>query len=133
MNSNHVTVAVCTFNRQQLLKPALESLMHLRTNPSFDYDIVLVDDASTDGTLAVAHSMQALSPVEFHYLQHIQNMGVAAARNTCIQNARGEWVAFFDDDQIADQNWLINLLTTAKATGADCIGGSYHILLEPGS
>ena len=63
------------------------------------------------------------SPVEIRYLRHNQNNGVAAARNTCVRRARGSWIAFFDDDQIADANWLANLKATADLTHADCVAG----------
>lgn len=117
-----VSVVLCTYNRQNDLRLALESLMVLAA-PEFNYEIVVVDDGSVDQTPTVVEELANASPVEIHYIRQ-ENSGVAAARNTGVRHARGAWVAFFDDDQLADPNWLAGLLSTAKSTGADCVGGA---------
>lgn len=125
----YITIALCTCNRQTMLRGALESLVSLNTTPEFKYEIVIVDDASTDGTPSVAKSIRDKSPIQIQYFRHDINKGVAAARNQCVRMARGTWIAFFDDDEIADPDWLTNLIATARATGADCVGGPYLVRL----
>ena len=87
-------------------------LINLRRGLGFSYDIVVVDDGSTDQTPAVIQSMVKASSVEIRYIRQ-NNSGVATARNTGVRHALGNWVAFFDDDQIADRDWLIRLLAAA--------------------
>src|ERR1035437_1804267 len=125
----HITVAICTSNRARMLKDALNSLVGLHTASEFTYDIVVVDDGSTDDTPAVVHAIMTSSDAEIRYFRHDVNRGIAAARNTCVREARGEWLAFFDDDEIADHNWLSNLVTTGRTSGADCVGGPYLVRL----
>lgn len=123
----HITVGVCTHNRQEMLHAALMSLVNLRRTPSFSFDIVVVDDASSDRTADCVSSAANGSTVPIHYYRHDVNRGVAAARNTCIRQAQGNWIAFFDDDEIADEAWLVSLLETAQRTAADCIAGPYLV------
>ena len=117
-----ISIVVCTFNRQEMLRGALGSLTNLRTEPEFDYEVVVVDDGSTDETARVVHSVMDTSVVEIRYIRQ-ENRGIAGARNTGVFHARGSWVAFFDDDELADPDWLVHLLAAAKSSGADCVGG----------
>ncbi len=112
LQQTDITVVLCTFNRQEMLRIAIESLINLRRGLGFSYDIVVVDDGSTDQTPAVIQSMVKASSVEIRYIRQ-NNSGVATARNTGVRHALGNWVAFFDDDQIADRDWLIRLLAAA--------------------
>ncbi|HKD05121.1 MAG TPA: glycosyltransferase family 2 protein [Bryobacteraceae bacterium] len=106
-----------------MLGSALRSLLELTPPPGHSYDIVVVDDASPDDTGAVVAQASSGAAVEVRYVRHARNVGVAAARNTCVRHARGAWIAFFDDDQLADADWLVNLRATAERTGADCVAG----------
>lgn len=125
-----VTVVLCTFNRQEMLRAALKSLFNLRTGPDFGYEILIVDDGSTDETAAVVGSMMNSSPIELRYIRQ-DNGGVATARNTGVRHARGNWIAFFDDDELADRDWLVQLVAVANSTNADCVGGP-SLLMLPG-
>ncbi len=117
-----ITIVVCTYNRASMLKQALSSLTTLETNGQFHYEILVVDNNSKDDTQAVvseladAHSVTLRSVVE-------TNQGIVYARNRGVVEACGEWIAFFDDDQIADKKWLLNLLTMAKEKQVLSVGG----------
>ena len=50
-----------------------------------------------------------------------------------MREARGIWLAFFDDDQLAEPNWLKELLSAASVTKAKLVGGSIRIKLPPGA
>lgn len=129
--SPEITVILCTFDRAPSLQAALGSLVALRTNNNFCFEILVIDDGSTDHTREVVCSFETESPVEVRYIFQ-ENAGVAAARNCGVRFARGAWVAFFDDDQLADRDWLLCLMQTAQAVGADCVGGPYRLALPPG-
>ncbi|MCC6795117.1 MAG: glycosyltransferase family 2 protein [Candidatus Hydrogenedentes bacterium] len=118
-----ITVVVCTYNRRDYLKLALESLQTQETEGSFAYEIVVVDDGSTDDTPSVVAEFISRSAVAVRYVRE-NGHGIAAARNTGLASAKGDWIAFFDDDQLADDRWLIELWRSRESTGALCVCGS---------
>ncbi len=98
-----VSVVICTFNRSECINACVESLRH-QTYPKDHYEIIVIDDASTDATKEIAK----INGVEF--IRHKTNKGISAARNTGIAAAKGEIVVFIDDDAIADSQWLTKLV-----------------------
>jgi GT2 family glycosyltransferase len=126
-----VTVVVCTYNRAGLLRDTLTSLMALETAGRFRYEILVVDNASTDETPAVVAAAEKRSPVPLRGVREARP-GVACARNRGVREARGEWVAFFDDDQVADPHWLAELLAMTRERGARCVGGANRLRLPGG-
>lgn len=120
--SPQASVVVCTYDRARTLGPALDSLFGQRAVRECDFEIVVLDDGSTDETPDIIRRAAARSPVPLRQLR-TSGLGVAAARNRCLEVARGRWVAFFDDDQIAEPDWLGQLLRAARQTGAGIVGG----------
>jgi glycosyltransferase involved in cell wall biosynthesis len=123
-----ITIVVTTFNRAPMLRNALESLVQLDTGGKFSYNILVVDDGSTDQTAAVLQGVSqtaAGAPVTSIYQK---NLGPYIARNRGAEMARGNWLAFFDDDQWAEPGWLAELYRTAQEQRADCVGGA--VLLD---
>ncbi|MEX0716068.1 MAG: glycosyltransferase [Planctomycetaceae bacterium] len=131
MTTPHITVAVCTRNRAGALRAAVESLSHLETRGRFTSEILIVDNGSTDDTPAVAAELARRLPIEMRYSRE-EMPGVVHARNRAIADARGEWLAFFDDDQAADPHWLLALLDLAERRDAQCVGGKVVLRLPPG-
>jgi len=87
-----VSVVVPTCNRASVLPRAIESVL---AQDSVDVEVLVVDDGSTDETEAVVKSF---NDSRVRYLAHETNRGGSAARNTGIEAATGEYVAFLDDD-----------------------------------
>ena len=83
-----ISVLVCTYNRCEMLRQALDSLIHQRTDEEFTYEIVIVDDGSTDGTRDAVNEITSQSPVPIRYFYQ-QGSGVPGARNKCIREAQG--------------------------------------------
>jgi len=118
-----ISVLVCTFNRAHLLPDAIASLLRQTGITKDAYEIVIVDDGSTDETPEVIESISASSPVCITAVRG-GHCGLGAARNLSLAHARGDWVAFFDDDQVADTRWLAELLRAAEGTtGVDAVAG----------
>src|SRR5215813_12567365 len=88
-----VSVVIPTFNRAHLLPEVLDSVLAQRECPSFE--VVVVDDASTDGTAAVLAGCPGVRRV-----CHARNRGVAHARHTGVEHARGALLAFHDSDDL---------------------------------
>lgn len=127
-NAVDVSIVVCTYNRAPLLRDALASLKALETDGAFRYEIVVTDNASTDESAAVIEEAARDSPVPVRGVRE-PRPGVAHARNRGIQETRAPWIAFFDDDQVADPGWLKELLAVARETGARWVGGANRLLL----
>lgn len=126
-----ITVAVCTHNRAAMLRDALMSLTAQHTASRFSYEVLVIDNASTDHTSEVVAELVAGSNVPVRYSREPRK-GLAYARNRAVAEARGEWHAMFDDDQIADPRWLAELLALAKERNVRSVGGAVHLRLPDG-
>jgi len=117
-----VSVVVCTYNRAEYLRRTLESLVIQNCSGKFSYEILVVDNASTDCTKDVVEQVAGNSKVRVRYVI-AEKPGLANARNKGVAESRGEWIVCFDDDQLAEPNWLYELLRVAWETGCHCVGG----------
>jgi len=94
------SVQICSYNRWHLLKRALEALF-AQDFPKDAYEIVFVDDGSTDNSLAMARELAETAPCRLKVLTK-PNDGLSRARNLGIRNCEGEIILFMDDDTFAD-------------------------------
>lgn len=124
-----ISVIVPSYNRAYYLDGALTSLTQQQTDGRFDYDVCIIDNASTDNTRDVVETFAATSSVSVRYL-HETKPGDAPPRNKGIRESDGQWLAFFDDDQFAEPDWLLNLLTAAESHKTSVIGGPVHLDLD---
>jgi len=122
-----ITVAIVTYNRSKYIKRALESMINQDVEFGINYEIVVVDDGSTDDTRDVVSEIKKKSNIPINYIYQ-NGKGVASARNESVRKARGEWIAFFDDDQIAEPNYLKELYRISRKYNADCVGGTRLLL-----
>src|SRR5438067_1952039 len=101
-----ISVIVCTYNGARTIRDCLDALERL-TYPN--YEVIVVDDGSTDTTAAIARR---------HTCRLIQteNRGLASARNTGLEAATGEIVAYIDDDAYPDPDWLTYLAAAFAGT-----------------
>lgn len=103
-----ISVVIPTWNGRRLLPLPLDSMRRQR---HADFEVIVVDDASTDGT---AEWIEAAYP-EVRLVKMPRNRGFAAAVNAGIRAARGEAIALLNNDAEADEHWLAVLDTTAAA------------------
>lgn len=115
-----VSVVVASYNGGKTLKICLESLGRLNYP---DYEVILVDDGSTDGTPEIAARFPAVRVIRQ------ANLGLSAARNAGIAAARGEVVAFTDSDCRADEDWLYYVVGDLLRSDFAGMGG--HNFLPP--
>jgi len=104
----NVTVVLCTCNRCSSLTSALDSLAAQLLPESIRWEVIVVDNNSTDDTREVAEGYCRKHPERFRYVFE-PRQGLSRARNAGIRAARGEVVAFIDDDVIAEPSWLRNI------------------------
>jgi len=99
MSEPFISVIIPTFNRDQQVRAAIESVL-AQTYPAFE--VIVVDDGSTDATEEVVQSLQTIQNCNGHEIRYFfqHNQGSSAARNRGIREARGEWIAFLDSDDL---------------------------------
>src|SRR4030095_3987508 len=107
-----VSVIVPTRNRSALLAITLCSVLRQR---DVDLEVIVVDDASTDDTPA---ALARLTDSRIRVIRHDSCRGVSAARNHGISEARAEWIAFLDDDDLWAPDKLALQLRAARERGA---------------
>jgi len=110
----HVSICICTYKRPELLGRLLESLSQQQTQELFSFSVVVVDNDSQESARQVVNEFAERSSIEVIYsVEPRQN--IALARNNALENAKGEFVAFIDDDEFAIQNWLLTLFKACQA------------------
>ena len=108
-----VSVVVCAHNGARTLADCLDGVRRLAYP---DYDVIVVDDGSTDQTAAIARRYDCR-------LIQSPHLGLASARNTGLAAATGEIVAYLDDDAFPDPHWLTYLAATFMSTAHAGVGG----------
>jgi len=103
-----ITVVVCTYNRCQTLARALASIAASRMPSSVEWDVLVVDNNSSDGTREVVEHYRRQYPGRFGYLMERQQ-GLSRARNAGVRGSAGDIIVFTDDDVTVDPEWLRNL------------------------
>ncbi|MEQ9151869.1 MAG: glycosyltransferase family A protein [Parvibaculum sp.] len=113
------SIVIPTFHRPALLRQAVRSCMAARRPDGAALEIVVVDNSATGDAAEVCREMGF---GEIRYV-HEARPGLAHARNRGIDEARGEVLVFLDDDEHADENWLVELDRAFEASGADILCG----------
>lgn len=125
-----ISAVVCTHNRGSLLDLALLSLAEQSLAPAL-YEVLIVDNASTDDTRSIAEAWAARYP-HFRYIRESQ-IGLSYARNRGVQEARSPLIAYLDDDARACRDWLARLIGAFNAPAAPAVvGGPVALLWEGG-
>jgi glycosyltransferase involved in cell wall biosynthesis len=117
-----ISVVLPTYNRSGLMATCIASL-EAQTLAASAYEIVVVDDGSTDDTARVAASIRSASRAQLTYVLGAHG-GPAAARNLGIRTARAPIVAFIDDDCTADSSWLQEILRPFDTSGTTGVEGA---------
>ena len=124
-----LSIIVYAYNmaNDRRLEDCLNSLLE---QTIFDYEIIAIDDASTDGTSQILLDFAALYPDVFKVMQLGTHKGRGGVRNLGIKHARGKWLAFVEGKDRTVSTMYEKLLTKAKETGADLVGCDYCIVSE---
>lgn len=118
-----LTVAICTYNRANMLKECLTSLQH-QTAPADTWNLLIVDNNSTDNTHGTAATFAAAFP-SIRVVRETKQ-GLSHARNRAVEECTTEWIAFLDDDAKARVHWVQTLLNVIASDDFDAFGGPYY-------
>jgi glycosyltransferase involved in cell wall biosynthesis len=122
-----VTIILCTYNRCQRLARALDSVASSTVSDSVKWEVLVVDNNSTDQTREVAEEFSRSHPGHFRYCFE-PKQGKSHALNAGIREARGDILAFLDDDVTVGPTWLQDL--TAPLGSGEWLGSAGRILPE---
>ena len=112
-----ISIILCTFNRSAPLRNALESAAAQSLPESVRWEVLMVDNNSTDSTRQVAEEYCRKYPTSFRYIFELQQ-GKSNALNRGIREAQGQILAFLDDDVTAEPDWLQTGAQAKSTTGA---------------
>lgn len=122
-----IIVPVYNMAGEGKLNYCLDSLLNQTIS---DYEIIVVDDASTDNSLEILRQYEQRNPDKFRVLVHEVNKRQGGAKNTGLKVANGEWIGFVDSDDWVSPDCYEKLLKKAEDTGADMVGCDYSLVDE---
>lgn len=115
------SIIVATYNRAEEIRELLESALKLEFEPD-EFEIVIVDDGSTDETASVIGEFEKKVPFSLRYIVQ-DHAGPGAARNRGMHEARGDYFIFVDSDVILPPRWLKKIDDYLKENPVDAFGG----------
>lgn len=124
-----ISVVVCTRDRAELLRGALLGLAR-QSLPASEHEVLVVDNGSTDHTAEVVAEMAARMP-SLRYLRE-EAVGLSHARNRGWREARGEWVAYTDDDCRLPPQWLAEAGRALAERRPGLLGGPVYAFYDGG-
>lgn len=116
-----VSVCIPAYNAARYLP---ETLATLRAQSVTDWELIVVEDGSDDGTEALVQAFAEGGPQPVRFHRHPQNRGLSATRNSAIAAASSPRIALLDADDLWLPHHLADLLATAEHTGAELVGAS---------
>jgi succinoglycan biosynthesis protein ExoM len=117
MSTPDVSVCIATFRRPRGLARLLDSLSKLELPEDLDVEIVVVDNDAAGEARSQVTALSDAARTARWFVEPRQN--IALARNRALREARGRWIAFIDDDEVADENWLAAYWKLACAGAGD--------------
>lgn len=111
-----ISIIVPFYNVEKYIERCLDSIVH---QTFYNFEVILIDDGSTDGSSNIARRFERKCRNFYIYGQ--DNLGVAQARNLGLRKAKGEFIAFVDADDYIDKDYLLRLYTHAIHTKSDIV------------
>ncbi len=117
-----ISVCICTYKRPEMLSKLLSILAEQETGDYFNYSAIIVDNDCAESARETVEACRRRTKIALsYYVEARQN--IALARNKAIENARGIYIAFIDDDEFPEKNWLLNLYQSMQIYHADGVLG----------
>jgi succinoglycan biosynthesis protein ExoM len=128
----HISVCICSYKRLEMLARLLDKLQGQDTGRLFSYSIVVVDNDAGASAAGIVEAFAKKSGVVVRYVVEPE-LGFAQVRNRAVATAQGDFIAFIDNDEFPDAQWLLRLYTALKAHSADGVLGPVipHFQVDP--
>ena len=120
----NISICIPAYNAAAFLEETLASIV---AQTYENWELILVEDGSDDGTREILARYSEFFSQPQKYLRHDVNRGLSETRNTCIQHARGQWLAWIDQDDLWAPDHLCNLVETQHATSADLVWSTARV------
>jgi succinoglycan biosynthesis protein ExoM len=117
----NVDVCICSYRRPQIVD-TLAALSRQTGIERLDLRLVVADNSPAGEIRQIVRGAAEKFGLELHYV-HAPANNISIARNACLDAARGEWIAFLDDDEIPEANWLSELIKLAETGEWDAVLG----------
>jgi glucosyl-dolichyl phosphate glucuronosyltransferase len=128
-----ISICICTYNRCNILSKCLHSIENLvDPRPEHDVEIIVIDNNSTDKTPVLVEALMSSFPFRIRYVFEAQQ-GLSVARNKAIDQAKGDYIAFLDDECIIHPDWLSIIISDINEFRPCIIGGPYIGAFLPGA
>ncbi len=124
-DSVDLSIIVPVYNYAELIDANVQSILNQKTK--YTYQLILVDDGSTDGASEVLKKYKNVPNV---VVIHQENQGIAGARNTGINNAVGKYIMFVDCDDILEDKCVEILMNRAYSEDCDIVMGAHNLVKE---
>lgn len=117
-----VSIIVPLYNSERFIYKNVDSLLNQKTD--YNYEIVLVNDGSTDSTISIAEEYRVNNPEKIVIISQ-ENAGISSARNTGIANSSGKYLSFVDQDDWVSEDYVEKLISTAYSQQADIVKSGF--------
>lgn len=129
MFQDSITIAIPAYNEHETIVDVVNDARRVLAEITNDYQVLVVDDGSTDGTGALADALQQEDPAHVRVLHHEQNKGFAGAIKSCYANGSKDWLFLAPADKQVDLNELHNFIPLTA--DADVVVGYRMYRAEP--
>ena len=129
MSAAIITIVIPTYNRAPLLRELLTCMVSQEKDDRFSYEVLVIDDASSDNTAEVVQEIKEQTSTPLRYVCE-DGKGYTGVLNRAVQEFHGQWIAFFDDDQTTHSGWLKALFDVAEKEQASIVGGPIVLALS---
>jgi succinoglycan biosynthesis protein ExoM len=123
-----IDIGICTFRRPEL-RETLMSLFALVVPAGASLRLIVADNDAQPSARPLVDELRVLSPHDIAYV-HCPKANISIARNACLAESRGDFLAFIDDDEVASPTWMVELYTAARETGADAVLGPVRAIYD---
>lgn len=126
-----VTIAIALFNAEKYIKKTLTSALNQTFN---NIEYLIINDCSNDNSISIIDKIKHTHPrgKHIHIVNHNKNMGIGVARNTAINEAKGDYLFYLDSDDLITPNCIEILYNSAFKNDADIVISSYEKTNEIG-
>lgn len=126
-----IDIAICTFRRQHIVN-TLASVAELAIPYGYAIHVIVADNDETPSAQVTVVDAAARFGLELTYL-HAPAKNISIARNACLNAARGDYLAFIDDDELVEKHWLENLLAVAREMLVEIVLGPVMAVYPAGT